>query len=262
MQGHMDNKVIGQVFSTYDYDKFKILVGNRRISRANVSAIQKSSTEEQLIIPILVNENYEIVDGQHRFSAWRNLGKPIYFLIVEGYSLDHVKRANQNSINWTIFDFLQMHKDLEKETFIVIYEMMMKHDLKTHAMIKLISKVTQINQLQIKHDIIDGTLKLNSDDVVRINLFLEHYQDFEFYTHFKDQTFINAFLDLYFYNQYEHYQMTSRFDKNKHFLSGKFRDKDDALNTLTRMYSYGVSKNKIFFDQNTRRLYVPILNNN
>ena len=51
--------------------------------------------------------------------------------------------------------------------------------------------------------------------------------------------------------------MSSRLEKSRHFLSGKFKDKHDALNTLTRLYSYGVVKNKIYYDSNTKKLYVP-----
>jgi len=101
--------VLAQVYSTYDYSKFKMIVGNRGLRMANVSAIQKSSNEEQLLIPIIVNSNYEIVDGQHRYTAWKAIGKPIIYIIADGYSLSQVRRANQNSINWTITDFFKMH---------------------------------------------------------------------------------------------------------------------------------------------------------
>lgn len=253
----IEDEVIAKVYSTRDYDKFKNLMGNRQIRQSNVSQIQKSSKEEQLLIPIIVNEKMEICDGQHRAIAWRNLGQPIYYIICEGYNLSHVKRANQNSVNWVIYDFLKMYSDLGKPYYQEINNLMRENKIKTHAMIKLISKVTQRNQILVKHEILDGTLELTDDDMSRIKLFLEHLNDFVFYKHFREQTFINAFLDLYFYMNYEHHLMVSKFDKSSHFLSGKFKDKNDALNTLCRMYSYGITKNRIFYDMNTKRLYMP-----
>lgn len=253
----IEDEIVAKVYSTKDYSKFKSLMGNRQIRQSNVSQIQKSSKEEQLLIPIIVNENMEICDGQHRAIAWQNLGKPIYYIICEGYNLSHVKRANQNSVNWVIYDFLKMYSDLGKSTYREINQLMKNNKIKTHAMIKLISKVTQKNQGLVKYEILDGVLELTDDDILRIKLFLEHLNDFVFYSYYKEQTFINAFLDLYFYNQYEHHLMVSKLDKSSHFLSGKFKDKNDALNTLCRMYSYGITKNRIFYDVNTKRLYVP-----
>ena len=150
-----------------------------------------------------------------------------------------------------------MHSDLENTSFKEIQDIMDKHGLRVNGVIKLISKVTECNQVKIKQDIINGTLCLSNDELVRINIFLEHFQDFDFYKYFKDNAFVTAFLDLYFFSEYDHQIMSSRLEKSRHFLSGKFKDKHDALNTLTRLYSYGVVKNKIYYDSNTKKLYVP-----
>ena len=249
--------IVSKVYSTYDYSKFKLLVGNRAIRLTNMSAIKKSSSEEQLMIPILVNENFEVIDGQHRLQSWSSLGLPIYYIIAEGYNLNQVRRANQNSINWTISDFFKMHSDLDNTAFKKIDEIMEEHKIKTSSIIKLIAKVTGTNQVKVKQEIIEGTLSLTDDDLVRINLFLEHFKDFDFYKFNKDNTFVNAFLDLYFYPHYDHKIMVAKLEKSQHFISNKFKDKDDALNTLTRTYSYGVVKNKIYYDMNSKKLYVP-----
>ena len=42
-------------------------------------------TEKLLMCPIIVNENYEIIDGQHRYSASKELGLPIRYIVGEGY---------------------------------------------------------------------------------------------------------------------------------------------------------------------------------
>ncbi len=101
-------------------------------------------------------------------------------------------------------------------------------------------------------------MRLMFDDKYIIKgLLNKYFQDFDFYKYFKDNAFVTAFLDLYFFSEYDHKIMSSRLEKSRHFLSGKFKDKHDALNTLTRLYSYGVVKNKIYYDSNTKKLYVP-----
>ena len=63
--------IFGNIMVTENYDMFKKIGGNRKINKANYAKIVKSMKEEQLIIPIVVNERYEIIDGQHRYTACR-----------------------------------------------------------------------------------------------------------------------------------------------------------------------------------------------
>ena len=100
--------IFGNIMVTENYDMFKKIGGNRKLNKANYSKIVKSMKEEQLIIPIVVNEKYEIIDGQHRFQACEDLGKPVYFYMVRGYGLEQVKRANIASSNWKKENYLDM----------------------------------------------------------------------------------------------------------------------------------------------------------
>ncbi len=67
---------------------------------------------------IIVNENYEIIDGQHRFEILQELGLPINYIICEGYGLEEVQRLNANSKNWTADDFLAGYCDLGYSDYI------------------------------------------------------------------------------------------------------------------------------------------------
>lgn len=48
--------IFGNIMVTENYDMFKKIGGNRKINKSNYSKIVKSMKEEQLIIPIVVNE--------------------------------------------------------------------------------------------------------------------------------------------------------------------------------------------------------------
>lgn len=58
----MSIEMIGNIFKTKDYDMFKWVKGNRKPNKKNYSKLVKSMKEEQLIIPICVNEKFEIID--------------------------------------------------------------------------------------------------------------------------------------------------------------------------------------------------------
>ena len=98
-------KVEAQVFSTMDYNLFKILNGNRDVNRVHVERLKQSFTKHYLFNPILINNNFEIIDGQHRFEAAKSLGLRIYFILTN-YGLKETQIFNTNTKNWRKEDYL------------------------------------------------------------------------------------------------------------------------------------------------------------
>ena len=78
-------KEINTVYETKDYKTFSFLSNNRNISNHHVNRIINSMKKKRLISPILVNENFQIIDGQHRFLAQKQLKFSIPFVVQEGY---------------------------------------------------------------------------------------------------------------------------------------------------------------------------------
>lgn len=92
-------QVVGQVCQTNDYSLFKTLKGNRSINQAHLYRLTKSIKEKYLLSPIVVNEHFEIIDGQHRFNAAKANNLPINYMIAVGYGLNEVQILNTNSSN-------------------------------------------------------------------------------------------------------------------------------------------------------------------
>jgi hypothetical protein len=99
-------KQSNQVHTTTDYFLFTPIDGNRNKNIAHLSRLKKSIEENYLFTVIIVNENYEIIDGQHRFEAIKELGLPLHYITCEGYSLKEVHVLNQNTKNWNADDYL------------------------------------------------------------------------------------------------------------------------------------------------------------
>jgi hypothetical protein len=69
----------GGIQVTSDYDQFVIMEANREQNRGHIEAIKAAFGEMgnlTRVQPILVNERFEIIDGQHRFIACKELGEP------------------------------------------------------------------------------------------------------------------------------------------------------------------------------------------
>ena len=72
-----------EIHKTEDYSFFSFVKGNRPLR--NTKKLEKSILELDLTMynPIMVDEDYNIIDGQHRFIACKRLGKPIYYVVME-----------------------------------------------------------------------------------------------------------------------------------------------------------------------------------
>jgi hypothetical protein len=98
---------VAAIYCTKDYSIFSQASGNRKINPVHVIRLKNSFNKHYLLCPISVNEKYEIIDGQHRFEAAKELGLPIYYFITEGYGLKEIKTLNTNMSNWEKEDHLQ-----------------------------------------------------------------------------------------------------------------------------------------------------------
>lgn len=128
-----------QVYKTNDYNLFNTMRGNRNINKAHLKRLRDSIEEESLVVPIIVNENYEIIDGQTRFTAWKSLGEQVYYIIVKGYGLHQVQRLNSNIRNWTNKDYCDSYCQLGYKDYIKFREFKEKYKLGWYECISLLS---------------------------------------------------------------------------------------------------------------------------
>lgn len=97
------------VRTTKDYQIFKRITGNRIINATHVNRLKESMQKHDLMIPIIVNENMEVIDGQHRLQARTELGIIVYYVVISGLSIEDTQKANANNKNWTGEDFLNYY---------------------------------------------------------------------------------------------------------------------------------------------------------
>lgn len=100
------SNISGQIFYTTDYGIFKELLGNRDIDENHVKNLIKQMRQEYLFDPIQVNEKMEIIDGQHRLAACKELGLPVHYFIVKGAGLQQTQKQNALSKKWSMKDVL------------------------------------------------------------------------------------------------------------------------------------------------------------
>ena len=92
-------KQIAVVYEEDDYSVFKRLEGNRTVLSNRLKNLIESFRGGEILNPIVVNKNMEIIDGQGRFEARRTLGLPIVYVIDPDATIEDCRRINHyNSI--------------------------------------------------------------------------------------------------------------------------------------------------------------------
>lgn len=99
-----------EIRKTNDYSYFKLLEGNREVLDRRKDKIKKSIVDiGYLINPIIVNEKHEIIDGQGRFLALKELEMPVYFIVINGIGVEHCRYLNMYQEKWRTIDYVKSY---------------------------------------------------------------------------------------------------------------------------------------------------------
>ena len=258
MENKKYNREYGKIMITNNYDKFKIIEGNRNVDEPKVRKLVDSMKEKQLMIPILVNENYEIIDGQHRFTASSRLGFPIYYTVVEGYGINEVKKANLITTTWNLDAFLNLYCSDEKEEYLLFNTFVEEYNLSIFGLLNIYNHISGESMRKLQTDFKSGNFTFNGEEN-RILDFLDSLSIFDDVKNNRNLQLLKAYTTLYFRDEFDLSIMKSQMNKLGYKLNEKFdKSKDGFLDVLTnKIYSYRPSgKNKLTYDRGTKDFYV------
>jgi hypothetical protein len=110
---------VNKVYKTNDLSIFKQIIGNRPPNPQHIRRLCQSIKDNGILQnPIIVNEEMDVIDGQHRLMAAIECSAPIYYIIVKGYDLNEVQILNLNQKNWTSKDFMHGYAEMGIESYL------------------------------------------------------------------------------------------------------------------------------------------------
>lgn len=121
------------VFQSDDYNKFRMIKGNREIDLNKIKRILSDIERGTNLIkycPILVvekNNKLDIVDGQHRYMISKKLKLPVFYIIAEELSLYDIARMNSNTEKWKAKDFINCYIELGNQHYSELKELLQKY---------------------------------------------------------------------------------------------------------------------------------------
>lgn len=106
-----NDKEYCKIYATTDYSKFKFVEWNRMIKLDHVEKMMESLKNGMYSIPILVDETYRVLDGQHRLIACQKLGIPILYTIEKSKheSKQIILALNTRTKVWSLMDYINAY---------------------------------------------------------------------------------------------------------------------------------------------------------
>jgi len=199
--------VANQVYRTTNYERFSFLEGNRNLNSMHFERLKTAISTMDLTEsnPILVNDDFQIIDGQHRFEVCKYLKKPIYYLQKKGYGLREVQMLNANMKNWRLEDYLQGYCDLGKEEYLYLRSFLAQHRLGMLSSVTILSSMGGSKATSIT----DGTLLLPNKE--RGEAIAKWVQQLEpLYAGCRRKSFLLALVKIYSIRQFDFKQLMAK----------------------------------------------------
>ncbi|MBC2966016.1 hypothetical protein ACUW9V_000882 [Staphylococcus epidermidis] len=165
-------KKVNEVYETTNYNIFKFSEFNRNV------VYRKDLMDEAkrgFIAPVIVNEDFVVIDGQSRLKHAEYAQVPIKYMVVEGLTEKDIVRMNTTQLSWSIKDYIQSYANEGNRDYQKLIELLNEYNYTSGAIAAMClgindtgSKVTNIlKNGEFKFVDYDGSLR-----------FLEYYKRF------------------------------------------------------------------------------------
>ncbi len=224
-----------EILKTDDYKKFKLHLQNRQINYKKVQKLAESMKEKNLLpyYPIVVDKNFVILDGQHRYEAAKLAKVTISYLIShDGYDIKDVPESNNFQSHWRLEDYINYWAKEGKQSYIKLLELSKKYKIGPSTLADL--------QKSSQKDV--DAIKLGCWEFVSCNQIVELIQHckaigIEYGFHFwNKRSFLRAMNHIMKITGYNKLRMSQKIMSNRKLLV-KCPDAVDYIKLLQDIYN-------------------------
>ena len=246
---------VGYIYETDDYSMFRKLEGNRDVEKTG--RLKKSMKDNGFLnIPIVINNNCEIIDGQHRAFVAQELKLPIKFVVEPNADIETTKTVNSGQKNWSVLNFL--HCDVKKNADFARFEQL--HNMFGYPPdIIYASMGANITGGGAGGLIKNGSLKCSEeqyDEAVRMLTFIKPFDDFIKKSKIKGLK-SNFYVAVMFAARCERVNqsvLAQRIKDNFHVFGSYIGSTEDAVRKVESAYNYKVpSDNRVYLVDKYRK---------
>lgn len=151
-----------QIYSTTDYSGFKFIQGNRDIIKGHLVRLTAAIAKKNLLphFPILVNKDFEIIDGQHRFLVAKRNNLEIFYTMSDDAGLIEAQIVNTTQRAWTLTDFIQSFINQGQPEYVRLDNFMIETGFSVSMVINILTKAKHGRDMtRMRKAIKDGTFE-------------------------------------------------------------------------------------------------------
>lgn len=232
-----------KINKTKNYSLFKSIPGNRAIKPSNLSALKRAMAEKNMLEyrPVLVNENMEVVDGQHRLEAAQSINDFVYYIVAHGLGLKEVQTLNSISKNWTLMDYIDSYCERGYKDYLYLKKFIEVYDIPVSVSIYLVGGWNRGSGIDADHTHLFKNGKFQAkfkDRAVKTGEFLKSIASKE--THYRSRTFIFTIRDIIVNKECDEKRLLRVLDKG----ISKSLTKAEYLQKIQDAYNKRLSKAK------------------
>lgn len=224
-----------KIQSTQDYTLFKRISGNRVVSKPHVNRLLEAIREDPETItfnPIIVNGNYEVIDGQHRLEAIKKLGLEAYFIKVDDIGLSTVQKLNSISKMWSPMDYAKSFAENGNEDYKIYIDFKVRFKFNHDVLMRYLSLDKPMTGSLFKKG------KFTVPNVARSYELATYLQDLQqFYDRIAYRNSANGFMIVAASPNYDHKRMYRQFKVYAHLINEQPLANDYARE-FERIYNY------------------------
>ncbi len=236
-----------KIYVTDELDRFKFIPENRDIK----APIRTKWLEYCLmklnllkIMPIVINQDWEVTDGQRRLTVARKLKLPIYFIKSNLITEENLMLANTGSENWDVHDYISYFAKRGNNHYILLQKFCKNYHVPPSTAVMFSGKL--FGGAHKTDTIKQGHFKWYNYSAATKGI--EKILEFGKYVDFaKKKSFIEAMIQIMRHKKFSYRRMTDKFIK----YSYKMRNcasNNDFTAMLEEFYNKGLSpENKLRF---------------
>jgi len=246
-----------QIYQTLNFDEFELIESNRPIDWKKVERMRVEIRRKNLSSSYIVlcnsksaskrrygcsGKKYGVVDGQHRFLAYKLEEVKMFYQINDSVTLDDIPRAAAQQDSWKLTDFLHHYcvRGFGEYKAFKGYMVRNKFPAATTLVILCGDRSTYA-----RRKFINGELEVRTNWTIA-NDFAEAVHQFSKLIKFARQSrFIEAYYIMFKNKEYDHSRMMARME----YMAGSMKRQSDTklhLEQLEYVYNYK-SREKVQF---------------
>lgn len=228
---------------TTNYSLFKVKQGNRLINQKHVDKLKESFQKHDFLpsCPIIVDEEFNVIDGQHRLEAAKQLGIAVYYVVEKEPDNDLLIDLNITQKKWTATDYVNYYAEKGNEHYIRFRQLLKEIPLDVNTVLDM-AKLQDIGGQYLQTVLKTGRMTIEKTEIIRAHQMYERILTLRDALRIKlTGRMIRAIVQL---QRNPKFSWTTMINKAKQFYVKSYpcATKQEWTDMLTMLYNYSSTK--------------------